>query len=148
MQIGKQSSVENRILARNACKIIYASGDFRRWACYDRGSFERFLRVCIFSRHGELQACHRKLSYSWLRWHFGKINLYERKSLTSPENIKAVILEIANTHIIQKPMFVVNNMKQVVRMNEILEDIYKRIVPTNKHVLKLFHFPDEMDPLQ
>lgn len=63
------------------------------------------------------------------------LDLYECKSLTSPENIKAVILEIAHTHIIQKPMFVVNSMKQVVRelhhTNEILEDIYKRIVPTN-----------------
>ena len=80
------------------------------------------------------------------------LDLYECKSLTSPENIKAVILEIAHTHIIQKPMFVVNSMKQVVRelhlTNEILEDIYKRIVPTNKNVMKLFHFPDEMDPLQ
>ena len=39
-------------------------------------------------------------------------------------------------------------LKQLKLTKEVLKDMYEKLIPSSKKVLKLFHFPKEMDELQ
>ncbi|OWF36820.1 hypothetical protein KP79_PYT25977 [Mizuhopecten yessoensis] len=77
--------------------------------------------------------------------------MYDCKTLRNAENIKSVLLEIAHTQIIQKPTFVRNCMEKELTNARLdkskVENLYARIVPTNKKVV-LLEFSEAMDTLK
>ena len=77
------------------------------------------------------------------------LDIYECKTAPNSDNIKPIILEIAHAVIIQKPKYISTSMKSVMKdlnlSEESIDGIYRKLIPSNKAVLKIIKFPDNID---
>ncbi|OWF51201.1 hypothetical protein KP79_PYT12980 [Mizuhopecten yessoensis] len=77
------------------------------------------------------------------------LDMHNGKCSPTQENIKSILLEMAHKEIIQTPMFVCNCWKQVFNemdiTTSILDEIYSALNLSNKKVVGILSFPDDMD---
>lgn len=75
---------------------------------------------------------------------------YESKKIPNANNFEQIVREIAHKELVQKPMFVANCFFKVLSntmlVEEDMSEMYERLDPSPKKVLKCLRFSDQMTP--
>jgi len=75
---------------------------------------------------------------------------YESKKIPNANNFEQIVREIAHKELVQKPMFVANCFFKVLSNTKLVEEdmseMYERLDPSPKKVLKCLRFSDQMTP--